>query len=162
MHSQVPSSRPIHSGASMQLIVGSSADGSVHSYHCSVEPSMVWRLHGRTRGPRESERMRHRVRAARVSVADLVHLPARKGLAMLSSADSVILLQTAPDSTSAAALGLPRPSILPPSAKPAAAGSAAATTRNLNVVVITMASGNPPRGGAFPADDYSQENPVSK
>ena len=49
----------------MQLIVGSSADGSVHSYHCSVEPSMVWRLHGRTRGPGESERTRHRVRAAR-------------------------------------------------------------------------------------------------
>ena len=72
-------------------------------------------------------------------LVDLVHLPARKGLAMLSSVDSDILLQTAPDSTSAAALGLPGPSILPPSAKLAAAGSAASTRINFITVIRSIA-----------------------
>ena len=74
-------------------------------------------------------------------LVDLVNLPARKGLAMLSSVDSVILLQTAPGSTSAAALGLPGPSILPPSAKLAAAGIAASTRINFITIIRSNRGG---------------------
>ena len=77
------------------------------------------------------------MRAARAN-AGLVHLPSSKGDDTSSSVDSDILLQTAPDSTSAAAaaaLGLPGPSILPPSAKLATAGNAAASKMSLRFML---------------------------